>query len=777
MGLLAGTGSGYIGAFIEDRIERLRQRPTSEAELRRTLERELLAGLETDGELRADAAALLQEIRGVETALRAATGEVRQALADAFRSMLLPVQTEQARHSVELRHQTDLVRENLAKTNLVLQLLTPPPEPSTPERSDQPASADAQPAPGPCPYMGLAAFQAEDARWFFGRGRLVAELVARLAGTPFLAVIGPSGSGKSSALRAGLLPAVWALPGASRWKTIVLTPSAQPLEELAMRVALVRGVAPGSLLADLRASPEGLGLAVRQALADEPAGTRLLLVVDQFEEAFTLCAGEPEHRAFVQALTGLAADPGCQASVVIGVRADFYARCAEYPELVAAMQDQQVLVGPMTGPELREAIEGPAARAGLTLEPGLVSTVLADLGDEPGSLPLLSHALFATWQRRRGRSLTTAGYHDAGGVHKAIAQTAEEAYGQLDLAQQAIAKDLFLRLTALGEGTEDTRRRVSRAELGDGADAEVVLGRLAQARLVILDEDTVEVAHEALIREWPTLQRWLSEDREGLLIHRRLTEAATEWEVSARDPGVLYRGGRLATGRDWAAANEDRLNALERAFLTVSSDWERDELAATRRRNRRLRMLSGVLAVMLALVGTVSVWAMGQRQTAQRQADVATARQLAAQAAPLADRQPLSLLVSLESLRVAPTNEALASLLPGLLEPRPNHVRSLTGHTGSVRGVAFSPDGGMLATASFDGTVRLWDPATGQQLGQPLTGHTGWVRGVAFSPDGGMLATASDDVTVRLWPVTIEGWVRHACMLAERNLHQDEWDQ
>ncbi|MGH8908275.1 MAG: hypothetical protein ACRD0K_17645 [Egibacteraceae bacterium] len=746
--LLGATGGGYVSEFVRGVIGRLRGRDGggagSEAEVREALERELLACLQGQGqgaaELRAGAGALLESVQGVQTALEAAASdEVKRALTGAFaefRRMLdESARTLAAIHRTQ-RYQTDQGRQMLVMLELLIGRRT------AAACVDEPVAGEEL-----CPYMGLAAFQAEDAQWFFGRDRLVADLVVRLSEAPFLAVVGPSGSGKSSALRAGLVPAVGngAPPGV--WATIVLTPGPHPVEELAVRLAAVCKVAAESLLGDWRARPGWLRLAVRQALAGAPEEARLLLVVDQFEETFTLCADEAERRGFVLALAALAGEAGTQAVVVLGVRADFYARCADYPELVALVQDRQVLVGLMSLAESREAITGPAARAGLALEPGLVDIVLADLGEEPGSLPLLSHALLETWRRRADQTLTIDGYRQAGGVREAIGRTADSVYARLDPVQQAIAKEVFLRLTALGEGTEDTRRAVKRAELLGGREpepVEVVLDRLAAARLVILDQDSAQVAHEALIREWPLLRQWLTEDRESLRIHRRLTDAAAEWQAMDGDPGALYRGARLATAREWARGCGERLNDLERAFLGESCDQERDELAAARRRELRLRALAGTLAVLLVVTGAYGV------VFAQRQRNIATARLLAVQASANLDEQPLSLLLSLEALRLAPTiEETRDSLLRGLLEP--HHSRLTLGHTNWVEGVAFSPDGKMLASASADGTLRRWDTATGDLIGQPLTGHVGSVLGVAVSPDGTMIASASEDKTVLLW--------------------------
>src|SRR5207253_4516239 len=316
-------------------------------------------------------------------------------------------------------------------------------------------------------------------------------------------------------------------------------------------------------------------------------------VVDQFEEVFTLCRNEEERATFIETLLDRA-EKGSR--VIVALRADFYGHCATYPRLAGALEQRQALVGPMSEEELRRAIERPGEHAGLVLEPGVVEAVLRDVAGQPGALPLLSHSLLETWKRRSGRMLTVIGYLQSGGVHGAIAKTAETVYRDtLSPDQQRLARNVFLRLTELGEGIEDTRRRVSIAELiprpEQEADVREVLRTLADARLVTIGEGTVEVAHEALIRHWPTLREWLDEDREGRLLHRRLTESAQEWEALGRDPGAVFRGTRLATTGDWATVHDPELNQLEREFLTASRQASEHEAERQRRANRRLRAL------------------------------------------------------------------------------------------------------------------------------------------------------------------------------------------
>ncbi|OLF14722.1 nSTAND1 domain-containing NTPase [Actinophytocola xanthii] len=601
------------------------------------------------------------------------------------------------------------------------------------------------------PYLGLTSFEPEDANRFFGRHDLVEDLCSRLSESTFLALFGASGSGKSSLLRAGLLPAVWQnhLPGSADWPTVLLTPGSRPVEQLAAELAGLACREP-DLGADLAAAPGEICALIRQALANRAPGARLAIVVDQFEEVFTLCRDESERRSFLACLLAAAQECDGLARVVLGVRADFYARCAQYPALVAALRDRQVLVGPMAAEDLRAVIREPAAAAGLAVEAALVEAVLADVVGEPGVLPLLSHALLETWKQRSGDRLTLAGYRRTGGVRGAIARTADRVFAQFDAAGQRVARDVFLRLTALGEGTEDTRRRVSRRELLGGPDAEAVttvLASLADARLVTLGQDTVEVAHEALIRSWPRLRVWLAEDRETLSAHRRLTETVADWERHDRDDGWLYRGARLAA---WQDRPKDRLNDTEREFLSLSvkaSDRERNA------RKWRLRLAFGGLATATVVVTVLAVLALLLAKEAATEKEIAYSRQLIADARAQAQLDPeLGLLLAREAFQTRPGEDTEAALRQAAIE---SHVRaSLSGHGGKITGVAFAPDGRHLVTGGADGALRIWEWRDGKVTGKDpvvLRGHDGEVWTPVFSRDGKRLAAAGVDGAVSVW--------------------------
>jgi WD40 repeat protein len=798
----------------------------------------------------------------VEAAMTAVSEEVREALArglanlgnqfSEFRWMLAGVQDTleevRARQALQLalqREQLDLQRQQLVKTNLLLRRRRE--GPPLAELTVEGEVDEEPPAEVPCPYKGLAPFEADDAEYFFGREELIAQLTARLAGTRFLAVVGPSGSGKSSLVRAGLLPAVWsgALPGSEDWQSLVLTPGAHPLNELAVRLAMLSDdTKPTAVLQDLEGDHRVLELTIRRALAEQPENVKLLLVVDQFEEIFALCHDETERRRFIDALLyAVEAEEG-RMVVVPTIRADFYGRCADYPELADRMSDG-VLVGPMGEEELRAAIEQPAAVVGLRLEAGLAEMILDDVAGEPGVLPLMSHALLETFARRRGNELTLSGYAASGGVAGAIAQTADTVYEGLGPEEQSLARGIFLRLTELGEeGSQDTRRRVAPSELvrrEEEADAVGALLRtLAGARLVTTGANTVEVTHEALIREWPLLRGWLEEDREGLRIHRHLTEAAAEWARLNREPGELYRGARLAAAGEWAEKQGEVLNPLEREFLAASQELaQRQEAEREAQRQRELKaaqdlaaeqkkraeeqarsagrlrrrafllavlMLVAVILAGLALLAfqqanqsaytarTASTQAVSERfaaETAQaleadqrevaeaegwaratqqavaeaeaqaratqqalaeEQTKLAVSRELAGAAINSLDEDPeRSVLLALEALGAADTLEARNALRRALPEIRILHTLPIPGLS---TGVAFSPDGSLLAATVEQVGVMVWDAASGGELfllEATLAGHPR----AAFSPDGTQLF-ASSETELFGWEIAVD---------------------
>ena len=470
-------------------------------------------------------------------------------------------------------------------------------------------------------------------------------------------------------------------------------------------------------------------------MTDDP---RELVVVDQFEELYTLCEDPARRDAFIDRLLALAAP------VVIGVRADLYGRLSDHADLARAAADNQILLGAMGDEELERAITEPARVAGLRLEPGLVELILRDVAREPGALPLLSHALRVTWEQRDGRTLTVEGYRSSGGVASAIARTADSVVEAVPADRRNLVRNLFLRLTETGEGAEDTRRRVAVEELvPEGASPEEVhelLDRLAEARLVTLGQGTAEVAHEVLIREWPTLRAWLEEDRAGIRLQRRLGDAARLWEAGTREAADLYRGTRLAAALEWAQSHPDELNAGERAFLDASVAESERERRSQIRANRRLRVLLGGVGLLLVAAVIAGVLALRAGDRARDTARTADAQRLGAQAL-VDDRLERSLLLA-QAGRVLDDSVATRGNLLSALVRHPAAVGVLRGGTGAVFALALSPDGRTLAAGDDAGSVVLIDTRTRERIGRPLMlDREVWQIG--FSPDGRLLAVTS----------------------------------
>jgi transcriptional regulator with XRE-family HTH domain len=644
------------------------------------------------------------------------------------------------------------------------------------------------------PYRGLRAFEEQDAELFFGREAATAQVLERMsqhvAGPGLLVVSGVSGAGKSSLLRAGVVPRVRACglaaaPGAASWPCLVFTPTRAPLDELAVRVGLLAGADAAAVRRELEADPAGFALTARQAALARPAGPavdladparnrdrpppqqrRLLLVVDQFEELFTHCADEGQRRAFITALhaaatTGHGPDQTPASLAVLGVRADFEARCADYPELAGPVQDRY-LVTAMTGRQLRMAITEPAKKAGSKADDDLTGVLLTEMrNSQPGTfgagvLPLLSHALDQTWRSRTGETLTLVDYERTGGIEGAVAGSAQRVYDGLTSGEQTAARQVFLRLAATNSDGVDTADRATRAELTDGKspadaqDVETVLEAFAAERLLTLAAGTVELSHEVLLTAWPLLRdTWLTDTRADRIVRTRLHTTAAEWAHHSRDPSYLYGGSLLqaatdTTTRIGADPARHPLSQTETDFLHASD-------RAHHRTVRRRRRLIALLTALVLGLATATALAVRASQQVTQQRDILISGLLISQSKRLGHANPaLSRLLSVAAWRINPSSAARYAMLAAAA--RPGIIAVLTSDGGAVTSVAFGADGRTLATGNADGTTRLWDMASHRQIAA-LTGPAGPVDSVALSPDGRTLATGNADARVRLGDV------------------------
>lgn len=626
------------------------------------------------------------------------------------------------------------------------------------------------------PYKGLRPFAEADAADFFGREVLVDLMVEDLSSSEpprsnFLILVGPSGSGKSSAVNAGLIPALKrdALPNSSKWFFTEMEPGIHPLEELEAALLRVAVNPPESLLSQLKEDKRGLLRAVKRVLPSDE-DIELLLYIDQFEELFTLCDDEAIRTQFMDMIIEVAKEPNSRLRIVTSLRADFYDRPLMYVDMGILVRQCSRVIVPMTDEEVQRVITGPAERVGVALEPQLTAKILADVRAQPGMLPLLQYALTELFEFRKGRLLRLQTYLERGGVQGALARRADDIFLSLDETGRESARQLFLRLVTLGEGIDDTRRRVLRSTLATlGPDIEHVISAFGSARLLTFDRDTetreptVEVAHEALIREWARLRSWLDNSRDDVRTQRRLSAAAKEWGNADRDSSYLLTGFRLTQFEEWINSTDFSLSLVEADYFNASiqqrTKREADEAARKEREEKLERrsqnVLQALVVVAVLAAGISSVFALNAR-AAQRQAELrqqqnqslnlATGAQLA-----LADDdtdQAVILALAAATQSDEPPTQVLRSLSEAVLSPGTRRVYA--DQAGNITAVAFTFDGTRVLSSSTDGTVILHDRRTGQIIHE-LNEHDGEVLDIALDGRGSRALTVGEDGRVLLW--------------------------
>ena len=838
IGVLASVGADVLAEVLTGAAGGARSaaapgepaRSDLQQEISRSIEEVLAAQGERAAGLRSDIAMVLREIdaggtvfraaieagneeaqRGVLAAVEAVSaefGDMAFLLADLVRAAG-EVQDSLVGQGAELRAAREQVRRQSADVRMIREELAVI-ERRTRQWTPGPGGQE-EPGPGwagGCPYPGLRPYDQAHEAVFFGRERLTAELAGKLTETGIVMVSGGAGAGKTSLLNAGLIPALARgvqLPGSSAWPVISMTPTARPLTELAEKLAALGGRDPGPVRQLLADAPGDAHLLVSEVTSGAP----LVLIIDQFEQVFADGGedGRLERSAFIGAVCAAATKPAGSRSepparVVIAVRGDYWDRCAAYPQLVRAMEQAQLVVGPMPEARLRRAIAGPAEVGGLRIDSALIDMIVADVraasSQHAGQvLPRLSQAMMATWARRQGSQLTAEGYDRSGRVARAIEVSAEAIYDGLPENQQTITREVFRQLAAIGQDHQPVRRRVTRADLrgrrpkSQWAQVDAVLDTFARACLVVLDADSAEIAHEVLLQAWPRLRNWLEEDQATVILHGRLADDAARWGTNGKDAAVLYRGVELAAARQAAgvwAADPDRYPALtphEAAFLRASGR------SVTRGRWGRRTLVTVLVVLLLAALAGAGVAVRSARNTADQQRTTDLSGRLAAQSTALEALDPVTAsLLAGAAWRVAPTAQARYSLLESLAQP----VRGILGAgPGVVTALAYSPGGTTLAAGYSDGVIRLWDLTSHALVSTAswdtavgtlaFTGHgkTLDVAGpgaigtwnltdhaaidahelggasagsaVAFSPDGKIAATGGEDGNVRLWTV------------------------
>ncbi|UCH95260.1 MAG: hypothetical protein JSV88_00055 [Candidatus Aminicenantes bacterium] len=634
---------------------------------------------------------------------------------------------------------------------------------------------------GICPYRGLEVFREQDQNFFFGREAVVQRLLDKLKKSRFLAVLGPSGSGKSSVVQAGLIPHL-------RYNSLVIlfTPQEQPIEELAfaLRKCYLENRMPPveQLIKRLKESEKNLHYISREILENADK-KNLVIVIDQFEELFTQTRNEEERQQFIFTVLHAVEVSKSPAKIILTIRSDFIGKCAFYPDLNTYVSDNFLQVEPMSEEELQSAIEEPARQVRLHLEEGLVNRILKDVKGAPGELPLLEHALLELYEGRKGAQMTSKAYDEIGGIEGALVKRAESEYAKHDKQQKEIIRKMFvLRMIQSGEGTEDTRRKATKDELlaigGNSQIAEDVLNHWINARLItvtqdpIRQKDLVEVAHEALIRKWDRIQAWMTEHREEARQMGILRQAALEWQQAEYKTDYLFQGERLVQMETLLKSHAKELTKTEIEFVNASIELrerkEREKEEARLKRIRQRNIIIGILAFAAIVLLIFVIVAVQQKNRADIQYKEAKSNGLAAQSMLVLPKD------NINAIRIAE-----AAYRIGMPHPSPSAQRTLSAaayssferpfytasmqHENKVTFANFSPDGKKIFTITMKGTAKLWN-LKGILL-DDLNQHKDDVSIAVFSPDGTKILTASRDNTAKLWDL-------YGNLLADLNLHR-----